>query len=143
MQRIDGAQSSLGLAAHGADPERPGRMNPGIARTRCGIVGLERTEQRCPPIRRLTYIEAIVGDEKLATRVDPPKRAAHHVERMDGDPPGVEPRLEQPALDNIEPPGRIGGGVVGRSLAKMASLAAENGGRYLFHFAVAAHRPAP
>src|SRR5206468_3682699 len=101
------------------------------------------TEQRCPPIRRLTYIEAIVGDEKLATRVDPPKRAAHHVERMDGDPPGVEPRLEQPALDNIEPRGRIGGGVVGRSLAKMASLAAENGGRYLFHFAVAAHRPAP
>ena len=76
-------------------------------------------------------------------RVDPPKRAAHHIERMDGGPPGVEPRLEQPAFDDVEPPGRIGGGVVGRPLAKMAPLAAENGRRHLFHFAVAAHRPAP
>ena len=67
-------------------------------------------------------------------RVDPPKRAAHHVERMDGGLPGVEPRLEQPAFDDVEPPGRIGGGVVGRALAKMAPLAAENGRRHLFHF---------
>ena len=76
-------------------------------------------------------------------RVDPPKRAAHHVERMDGGLPGAEPRLEQPAFDDVEPPGRIGSGVVGRSLAKMASLGTENGRRHLFHFAVAAHRPAP
>ena len=118
-------------------------MNPGIVRTRRGIVGFERTVQRHPPIRRLADIEAIIGDEELAMRVDPPKRAAHHVERMDGGPPGVEPRLEQPAFDDVEPPGRIGGGVVGRPLAKMASLATENGRRHLFHFAAAAHRPAP
>ena len=91
MQRIDRAQPPLGLAAHGADPERAGRMDPGIVRTRCGIVGFERTVQRHPPIRRVADIEAIFGDEELAMRVDPPKRAAHHVERMDGGPPGVEP----------------------------------------------------
>ena len=142
MQRIDGAQPPLGLAAHGADPERAGRMNPGIVRTRCGIVGFERTVQRHPPIRRLADIETVIGNEELTMRVDPPKRTAHDVEGMDGDLPGVEPRLEQPAFDDVEPPGRIGGGVVGRPLAKMASLAAENGRRYLFHF-VTAHRPAP
>jgi hypothetical protein len=107
MQRIDGAQPSLGLAAHGADPERAGRMNPGIVRTRRGIVGLERAVQRHPPIGRIADIEAIIGDKELAMRVDPSKRTAHHAERMDGGPPGIEPRLEQPAFDDIEPPGRI------------------------------------
>ena len=139
MQRIDRAYLPLGLTSHGADPERAGRMNPGIVRTRCRIVGFERTEQRHPSIRRLADIETIVGDEKLAMRVDPPKRAAHHVERMDGGLPGVEPRFEQPALDNVEPPGGIGSGVVGRPLAEMASLAAENGCRHLFHFLTADH----
>ncbi len=143
IQRIDGAQPPLGLAAHGAYPERAGRMDTGIVRTRCGIVGLERTVQFHPPIRRIANIETVIGDEKLAMGVDPPKRAAHHFERMDGGPPGVGPRLEQPALDDVKPPGGVSGGVIGRSLTKMASLATENGRRYLFHFAVAAHRPAP
>ena len=116
-------------------------MNPGIVRTRCDIVGLERTVQRHPSIRRLTNIEAIVGDEELTMRVDTGKRTAHHVERMDGDPPGVEPRLEQPAFDDVEPPGRIGSGVVGRPLAKMASLVTENGRRHLFHLVNTDHRP--
>ena len=89
----------------------------------------------------LADIETVIRNEKLTMRVDPPKRAAHDVEGMDGDLPGVEPRLEQPAFDDVEPPGRIGGGVVGRALAKMASLATENGRRYLFH--LTAHRPAP
>src|SRR6185295_5737267 len=139
----DGAQPPLGLAAHGADPERAGRMNPGIVRTRRGIVGFERTVQRHPPIRRIADIEAIIRNKKLAMRIDPPKRAAHDVERMDGGLPGAEPRLEQPAFDDVEPPGRIGGGVVGWSLAKMAPFAAENGGRHLFHPVIADHRPAP
>src|SRR4029453_7028680 len=140
MQRVDGAEPPLGLAAHGADPEGTRRMHPGIVRTRRGIVGFERAIQRDPPACRVADVEAIVGDEELAMLIDPPKRASHHVERMDAGLPCAKPRLEQPALDDVEPPGRIGGGVVGRTLAKMAPFATENGGRHLFHFAFAAHR---
>ena len=114
-------------------------MHPRIVRTRRGIVRFKRTVQRHPTVRQLANIETIIGDEKLTLRVDAGKRAAHHVEGMDGRPTAAEPRLEQPSLDDVEPPGRIGQRIVGRSLAEMASLAAENGRRHLFHF-VSAHR---
>ena len=54
----------------------------------------------------------------------------HHVERRMV-VCGAEPRLEQPAFDDVEPPGRIGGGVVRRALAEIASLAKRNGRRHL------------
>ena len=65
------------------------------------------TVQRHSPIRRIADIKTVIGDDELALRVDPPQRAGHHIERMDGGLPGAESRLEQPALDDVEPPGRI------------------------------------
>jgi hypothetical protein len=93
---------------------------------------LER-EQLHAAVGHEADVEAVVGDDQLALRVDPRQRARHPGKRVDGGRSAREAAFEQPAFANVEPPGGAGRGIVGRPLAEMAALGREHPGRYVFH----------
>ncbi|MGY3454461.1 hypothetical protein ACVILH_006803 [Bradyrhizobium sp. USDA 4353] len=133
VQRVDRAQPALGLAAHGADPERAGGMHARIVRPRRRIVGFEREVERQRAVGHGADVEPVLGDDQLPLGIDAAQRARHLSQDMAANLAAPDVGLEQQAFADIEPPGGVGRGVIGRPLAEMTVLGAEHLGRQLLH----------
>ena len=67
-------------------------------------------------------VKAVFRDDQLPLGIDARQRARHPAELMAANLSAAELSLEQPSLENVEPPGGVSGHVIGRPFAQMAAL---------------------
>jgi len=127
MQAIDRAGALFRFAAHGfrthSAPQawtRPSLERVAALSASSGVCSVRR------PSRRREH-KAGVGGKQLALVVNDSQHAGHHRKRMRWlFSPEARSACTQRALENIEPPGGIGGRIVGRAFAEMAVPLAQN-----------------
>ena len=96
--------------------------------------------QRKAAICDVADIEAVLGREQLAVVVNESKHAGHDGKRVRGDRAGCKIGPEQCALEDIEPPGGVGGWIIGAALAQHTMVPGKDCGGDFFH-AVSLVRP--